>query len=348
MHTLRRTRPIPSTASASTSSSRSNQGQRRKLHLSGQPAIGLLEAALDNTSIHKDAPQGTDSYYLSIAVDRSDRQPCSLVSPTTEPSAVHRRQRRFPYDHREGPSQETIQSAVRHLQLDAAPPAARAQVADLISKLTRYHKDKEAISITTSLTVDSSGSLALHDPRLHFDPSAFKSKKRQEDIHKLRRKDLEDPSEVLAEDSGIVYVKLHPDDKSASIGTLVNGAGLAMNTLDSLSLPPLNGKCTNFLDTGGKATSQTVKTSFELILADERVKVIFVNIFGGLTDCGMIAEGVLLAFKEVDMRGVPVVVRLRGTNEEVGQKTIAESGLGLEAFDGFAEAAARVVELSRA
>lgn len=143
-----------------------------------------------------------------------------------------------------------------------------------------------------------------------------------------------------------MYVTLHPEDPDATIGTLVNGAGLAMNTVDVLSLPPYNGKCANFLDTGGKATSETVKRSFELVLADKRVKVIFVNIFGGLTDCGMIADGVMLAFKEVDMRGVKVVVRLRGTNEEVGQRKIAESGLELEAFDGFEEAAGRVVELA--
>jgi succinyl-CoA synthetase alpha subunit len=117
-----------------------------------------------------------------------------------------------------------------------------------------------------------------------------------------------------------------------------------MNTVDALHLH--GGLACNFLDTGGKATSATVKKSFELILRDPRVKVIFVNIFGGLTDGGMIAEGVLLAFKEVDMRGVPVVVRIRGTNEEIGQKIIADSGLGLEAFDGFAEAAERVVEIA--
>jgi len=89
-----------------------------------------------------------------------------------------------------------------------------------------------------------------------------------------------------------------------------------------------------------------VKKSFEIILRDPRVKVIFVNIFGGLTDGGMIAEGILLAFKEVDMKNVPVVVRIRGTNEEAGQKIIAESGLGLDAFDKFEDAAKRVIEIT--
>jgi succinyl-CoA synthetase alpha subunit len=175
-----------------------------------------------------------------------------------------------------------------------------------------------------------------------FDDSAYKSGKRQEDIHRLRQKDSEDPQEVEAEKDGIVYVRL--DGQNANIGTLVNGAGLAMNTVDALVQH--GGSATNFLDTGGKATSATVKKSFELILEDPRVKVIFVNIFGGLTDGGMIADGIMLAFKEVDMKDVPVVVRIRGTNEEVGQRKIAESGLGLESFDRFEDAARRVIEIA--
>ena len=174
------------------------------------------------------------------------------------------------------------------------------------------------------------------------DDSSFRSSKRQADIHNLRQKEREQPEEVEAEKDGIVYVRM--DEEDANIGTLVNGAGLAMNTVDALRLH--GGKAVNFLDTGGKATSETVKKSFELILKDERVKVIFVNIFGGLTDGGMIADGILLAFKEVDMKNIPVVVRIRGTNDQEGQRKIAESGLDLEAFDGFAEAANRVVEIA--
>ena len=99
----------------------------------------------------------------------------------------------------------------------------------------------------------------------------------------------------------------------------MNGAGLAMNTNDAIT--ELGGECANFLDTGGKATSETVKTSFKVILQDLRVKAIFVNIFGGLTLCDMIAEGIMLAYKELGIN-IPVVVRLRGTNEEIGQKMV--------------------------
>lgn len=102
----------------------------------------------------------------------------------------------------------------------------------------------------------------------------------------------------------------------------VNGAGLAMNTVDALTIH--GGSCANFLDTGGKATSETVKSSFRIVLSDPRARTIFVNIFGGLTRCDMIAEGIIMAFRDLGME-VPVVVRLRGTNEELGQKMVRPS-----------------------
>lgn len=133
-----------------------------------------------------------------------------------------------------------------------------------------------------------------------------------------------------------------------------------MNTVDAIA--DLGGKCANFLDTGGKATSETVKSSFRIILKDSRVKTIFVNIFGGLTLCDMIADGIMLAYKDLGIK-VPVVVRLRGTNEEIGQKMVSkpeprvmkhteipqitESGLSLHAFDDFDEAAKKVIQLAR-
>ena len=339
---MRRIRP----SIAETPRLSSLQTQKRGLHLEGQKAIDLLEPALDGIEISSSAPQG-DSFYLAITVDRSSRQPCIIASPTTNPSSMHKRMRRFPYPYLTELDQETVKAVISHLQMDAAPPEAHAQVASTISRLSTFYREKEAISIFTTLSISSSGSLTISTPLLHFDDSAFRSNKRQPEIFALRDKASEEPAEVEAEEDGIVFVKLNNDDPSANIGTLVNGAGLAMNTVDCLTQAPHNGKCTNFLDTGGKATSETVKRSFELILKDERVKVIFVNIFGGLTDGGMIADGIILAFKEVDMKGVPVVVRIRGTNEEIGQKKIAESGLELEAFDGFQEAAERVVQIAR-
>lgn len=194
------------------------------------------------------------------------------------------------------------------------------------------------------------GSFEVHGARFGFDDAAFRSSGRQKDIQALRNIAEEVPEEVEAEKDGIVYIKFvgsYFEYKSmltssrlegeGSVGTLgiyfffghsqpnsltyiaVNGAGLAMNTVDALTIH--GGQCANFLDTGGKATSETVKSSFRVICSDTRVKAIFVNIFGGLTRCDMIAEGIILAFRDLKMQ-VPVVVRLRGTNEELGQKMV--------------------------
>ena len=320
--------------------------QKRTLVLTPTRAPDILKpylASAEGVTITQSEPP-KDAAYLSVTVDRTERSPALATAPTADPSQLKHRLQRFPYNYHEGPTESTIKHAMAHMQLDAAPPSAHAQAAALLGALANMYREREAVALAAAVSTASEGSLQIHQPSLHlqFDDSAFRSCKRQEDIFTLRDKASENKEEVDAEKDGIVFVRL--DEPDANIGTLVNGAGLAMNTIDALRLH--GGKATNFLDTGGKATSETVKKSFELILRDPRVKVIFVNIFGGLTDGGMIAEGILLAFKEVDMKGLPVVVRIRGTNEEVGQRTIAESGLDLEAFDGFAEAAKRVVEIA--
>ncbi|KAK4894032.1 hypothetical protein LTR27_007616 [Elasticomyces elasticus] len=338
-HTIRR-RPSPTHHQPLAQTTQ----QKRSLLLSPSQSSSPLQPYLSQVPgvTLSSNPAPPDSHHLGVTVSRSARSPALITSPsTTSPERL----RNFPYDWREGPSPSVIEQAIQHMQLSAAPPAARAQAAGLLKTLSTMYREKEAVTLSGSVSISSStGNLILHQPSLilQFDDAAYRSCKRQEDIHSLRQKSQEVPEELEAEEHGIVFVKLL--NPAANIGTLVNGAGLAMNTLDALTL--YSGHATNFLDTGGKATAATVKKSFELILQDERVKVIFVNIFGGLTDGGMIAEGILLAFKEVDMKSTPVVVRIRGTNEEKGQKITAESGLALEAFDGFAEAAKRVVELA--
>jgi len=326
--------------------------QHRALHLKPNQANNLLHSHNITVSPNLDP---SNAQHLVLTIDRSARSPCILASPTTNPDQLHQRTHRFPFDYRSGPSQPLIQQVLEHLQLDAAPPKAKAAAVQLIETLWTLFRSKEAITLAVDLAVPSNED-ALHVSNLDFsfDDAAFRSAGRQKELHALRDTTVEDPVEVEAEKDGIVYVRLHAggnDDSSsdkavgeANIGTLVNGAGLAMNTVDALH--DLGGVPTNFLDTGGKATSETVKRSFELVLQDPRVKVIFVNIFGGLTLGDMIANGIVLAFKELEMK-VPVVVRIRGTNEKEGQKIIAESGLPLHAFDDFEEAAAKVVGLAR-
>jgi succinyl-CoA synthetase alpha subunit len=321
--------------------------QTRSLHLRTDQAVDLLNKyGIQAAETSKDE---SDSRLLVITVARSARSPTIIVSPTTREDAVHHRSVKIPYSYETGPESEQLKEALKVLQLSSASAPIQASVSELITKLAELFKEKEAVSLEVRINApDGESGISVYAPNLNFDDAAFRSTKRHEDLHALRDTSLEDPTELAAEPDGIVYVKLvkpTPGDAPRNIGTLVNGAGLAMNTVDALE--SYGGYATNFLDTGGKATSETVKKSFELILRDDRVKVVFVNIFGGLTLGDMIARGVILAFKELEM-SKPVVVRIRGTNEAEGQKLIAESGLKLFAYHDFAEAAEKVVELANA
>jgi succinyl-CoA synthetase alpha subunit len=321
--------------------------QARSLHLRTDQAVDLLKQyGIEATEVPKDE---SDSRLLVLTVARSARAPCIIVSPTTKEDAVHQRSVQIPYNYETGPESEQLKEALKVLQLSSASAPVQAAASELITKLAGLFKEKEAVSLEVRLNAPGAEpTLSVYAPNLNFDDAAFRSTKRHEDLHALRDTSLEDPTELAAEPDGIVYVNLQKPtvgDAPRNIGTLVNGAGLAMNTVDALE--SYGGYATNFLDTGGKATSETVKKSFELILRDERVKVVFVNIFGGLTLGDMIARGVILAFKELEM-SKPVVVRIRGTNEAEGQKLIAESGLKLFAYQDFADAAKKVVELANA
>ncbi|KAI4636460.1 hypothetical protein J4E83_001415 [Alternaria metachromatica] len=345
--------------------------QRRSLHLTKDQSMNLLATyKIDLTT----PPEGSPStHYLGISPHRSARSPSIIASPTANPAKLNQRVRRFPFDYRSGPSKEVIQSAIAHMQLDAVPPMAKAQTVELINNLWKLYKEKEAIDahVKVALSVESD-EILIYEPYLFFDDAAFKSGKRQADLHALRDQECVSATDREAEEAGIVYIPLGspefpPGTSQAEtqtppsstteegprnlIGTLVNGAGLALNTIDTLSLrlsqPPYSTSAANFLDTGGKATSGTIKTSFKLILSDPRVSVVFVNIFGGLTLCDMIAEGIIMAFKEIGVEK-PVVVRLRGTNEEKGQKVLEEAKLPIHAFDDFEEAVKKVGELANA
>ncbi|KAK7732125.1 hypothetical protein SLS57_001105 [Botryosphaeria dothidea] len=343
-----RPRVSPSTRSAVTSSP-----QRCGLHFNASQASSLLsEHGIPTT---REPNEKEDSRYVCVTIDRSTRSPAFVVSPSTHPRDIYTRARYIPFDYRAGPTNETLTRAVELLQLDAAPPTAKMATYQLLKTLWTLFQTYEGVSLSTHVAVAADAdALLTYSPSFTFDDAAFRSTKRHASLHVQRDTSPSaiDPAELSAESDGIVYVKLgldSADPAAHNIGTLVNGAGLAMNTVDALSLPPHHGRAANFLDTGGKATSETVKRSFELLLADARVRVIFVNIFGGLTLCDMIARGILLAFKELGLeeKGIPVVVRLRGTNEAEGQKIVDESGLKVFAYDGFDEAAAKCVELAR-
>jgi succinyl-CoA synthetase alpha subunit len=259
---------------------------------------------------------------LAVAVDRANLSPCIIASPANNPGDPHAEAKKFPFDYQSGFDVSQVPAIAEHLQLGHS---SKDSLPKLINGLVELYMKKEAFLLET-MFVERLGDLKVVSARFGFDDAAYRSTKRQSDIHALRRVEDEDPQELDAEKVGIVYIKLAGD---GYIGTLVNGAGLAMNTVDALA--DAGGEAANFLDTGGKATSETVKKSFEIILQDKRVKVIFVNIFGGLTLGDMIANGVLLAFKELEMR-LPVVVRIRGTNEGEGQKIVRRPSPSLHVY----------------
>jgi succinyl-CoA synthetase beta subunit len=183
------------------------------------------------------------------------------------------------------------------------------------------------------LVVTAEGDLLALDAKFGFDDNAIF---RHPKIGDMRDYDEEDPNEVEASQHDLSYVSL-----TGNIGCLVNGAGLAMATMDIIKHS--GGNPANFLDVGGGATIERVTEAFKLILSDKNVKGILVNIFGGIMKCDVIATGVIEAAKQVSLQ-VPLVVRLEGTNVDLGKKLLAESGLNIVAADGMADAAKKIVQ----
>ncbi|KDQ20574.1 hypothetical protein BOTBODRAFT_26580 [Botryobasidium botryosum FD-172 SS1] len=213
----------------------------------------------------------------------------------------------------------------------------REEAADIFVKLYQIFKEKDATQIEINpLAETQDGRVLCMDAKFGFDDNA---EFRQKDVFALRDITQEDPAEVEAQHYGLNFIKL-----DGNIGCLVNGAGLAMATMDVLKLH--GGDPANFLDVGGGATPDTVKKAFEILLSNPDVTAIFLNVFGGIMRCDYIAEGVIKATKELDLK-VPLVVRLQGTKEHEAKQLIKESGLKIYAFDGLDEAAAKAVELGR-
>ena len=194
-------------------------------------------------------------------------------------------------------------------------------------------KDCSIVEINPLVTTGDGDVLAL-DAKLNFDDNALF---RHKDILELRDLEEEDPKEIQASKYDLSYIALDGD-----IGCMVNGAGLAMATMDTIN--HFGGNPANFLDVGGGATKEKVTEAFKIILGDENVKGIFVNIFGGIMKCDVIAEGIVAAVKEVELT-LPLVVRLEGTNVKRGKEILNESGLAIEPAATMAEGAQQIVKL---
>jgi succinyl-CoA synthetase beta subunit len=196
-------------------------------------------------------------------------------------------------------------------------------------------KDMSLLEINP-LVLTKDGNIICLDAKLNFDDNSLY---RHKDIQELRDLDEEDPAEVEASKYDLSYVKL-----DGEIGCMVNGAGLAMATMDIIKL--YGSEPANFLDVGGGATKEKVTQAFKIIVSDPHVKGILVNIFGGIMKCDIIAEGIIAAAKEVSLN-VPLVVRLEGTNVEKGKEILAKSGLAITSADNLADAAQKVVKAVR-
>jgi len=208
-----------------------------------------------------------------------------------------------------------------------------AQAVDVLQKLYKCYMETDASLVEINpLNRNSKGEIMALDAKFNFDPNALF---RHPEIVAYRDLDEEDPAEVEASKFDLAYISL-----DGNIGCLVNGAGLAMATMDTIKL--FGGEPANFLDVGGGATAEKVTEAFKIMLKNPHVKGILVNIFGGIMKCDTIAEGVITACKAVNL-SVPLVVRMKGTNEDLGKKMLAESGLPIIAADTMAEAATKIV-----
>ena len=208
-----------------------------------------------------------------------------------------------------------------------------AQAVTLFQNLYRTYMETDASLVEINpLNRDSKGGLIALDAKFNFDANALF---RHPDIVAYRDLDEEDPAEVEASKFDLAYISL-----DGNIGCLVNGAGLAMATMDTIKL--FGGSPANFLDVGGGATAEKVTEAFKIMLKNPDVKGILVNIFGGIMKCDTIANGVVTACKAVNL-SVPLVVRMKGTNEDLGKKILADSGLPIIAADTMAEAATAIV-----
>jgi succinyl-CoA synthetase beta subunit len=211
------------------------------------------------------------------------------------------------------------------------------QFARFVTALARAYTESDAtLAEINPLLITVGGEVLALDAKMNFDDSAID---RHRDIAGMRDLDEEDPLEVEASKFDLNYIKL-----DGNIGCMVNGAGLAMATMDIIKHH--GGAPANFLDVGGGASQERVENAFRILLSDPEVKAVLINIFGGIVRCDMIASGVVAAAKSLNIK-VPIVVRLQGTNVDEGKRILAESGLKLRAADTMADAAAAVVAASR-
>ena len=278
--------------------------------------------------------------YVGMVVDRATQRVCLMASSEggmdIEEVAAHTPEKihKVFVDPSRGLTDAEADDVAAKIGVPAASvPKARS----VLQGLYKAFWDTDAtLAEINPMILTGDGRVVALDAKMNFDSNALF---RHADIVELRDLDEEDPAELEASKFDLSYIQLE-----GNIGCLVNGAGLAMATMDTIKL--FGGEPANFLDVGGGATTEKVTEAFKLMLRNPNLRAILVNIFGGIMRCDVIAEGVVAASKAVGLK-VPLVVRMKGTNEQQGKKILAESGLPIISADTMAEAAERVVAAAK-
>ena len=275
-------------------------------------------------------------YYVSVVTDRAS-QKVALMASSEGGMDIEEVAHATPekiikvfVDPLTGLQDEQAQELSRGIGVPAASQAEAVQVMKGLYKA--YMETDCSLAEINPLILEGNGHIKALDAKFNFDPNALF---RHPEIVAYRDLDEEDSAEIEASKFDLAYISL-----DGNIGCLVNGAGLAMATMDTIKL--FGAEPANFLDVGGGATPEKVTEAFKIMLKNPKVKAILVNIFGGIMRCDTIATGVISACKAVNL-SVPLVVRMKGTNEELGKKMLAESGLPIISADTMAEAAQKVV-----
>ena len=281
---------------------------------------------------------GAKEMYLAILVDRGRGVPVFMASSrggmdieevaATDPGAILR-------EHvNPAVGFQPYQARKLSFGLDLPGDLVGQAVSFMTSLYRAFEKEDASLVEINPFLRTKAGELFALDAKLTFDDNALF---RHPEIVELRDFDEEEPLEVEASKFSLNYIKL----EGGSVGCMVNGAGLAMATMDIIKLA--GGSPANFLDVGGGASADQIKNAFRILLADSDVKAVLINIFGGILRCDVLAEGVIAAVRDLQVK-VPVVVRMKGNNEEKGRKMLKDSGLNFDTADGMTEAAKKVVE----
>jgi len=326
-----------------------------KLAKSPDEAADLAKKMLGMTLVtHQTGPEGRvvhkvlieealnidKELYLGITLDRKLGMPVIMASKqggmeieevaARDPKAIHRE----PIDAVLGAQPFQARAVAYALGLSGD---AYKKCVDFVQKLMRAYVETDAsLAEINPLLVTKEGDVLALDCKMNFDDNAMF---RHKDIAGMRDLNEEDPLEVEASKFGLNYIKL-----DGNVGCMVNGAGLAMATMDLVKLA--GGEPANFLDVGGGANEEQVKNAFRIILSDKNVRAILINIFGGIMRCDIVARGVVAAVQELGL-STPVVVRLEGTNVELGKTILRESNLKITPAEGLADAARKAVEAAR-